>query len=222
MRQLYHYWFSPNSRKIRIALLEKELEFELVLELPWKRRYDFLVLNPAGTVPFLIEDDGSTICGNYTISEYLDEQYNASSLTGNDSAARAEVRRLTEWFDVKFYEEVSQLVINEKFMKRYLKRGDTEAAVIRFANQNIKHHLQYITYLTDRRNWLAGKNFSYADISAAAQISCIDYFGDVPWDKFPEARDWYARVKSRPSMKPILRDKVAGLLPAKHYSNPDF
>lgn len=222
MRQLYHYWFSPNSRKIRMALLEKELEFELVLELPWKRRHEFLVLNPAGTVPFLIEDDGSTICGNYTLSEYLDEQYNSQTLTGNDIQTRAEVRRLTEWFDVKFYEEVSQLVINEKFMKRYLKRGDTEAAVIRFANQNIKHHLQYITYLTDRRNWLAGNDFSYADISAAAHISCVDYFGDVPWDKFPEARDWYARIKSRPSMKPILKDKVAGLIPAKHYSNPDF
>ena len=222
MRQLYHYWFSPNSRKIRIALLEKELDFELVIELPWKRRHEFLVLNPAGTVPTLIEDDGTTICGNNTISEYLDEEYNSSSLLGENTDIRAEVRRLSEWFDVKFFEEVSQLVINEKFLKRYLKQGDTEASVIRFANQNIKHHLQYISYLTDRRNWLAGKDFSYADISAAAHLSCVDYFGDVPWDKYKEAKDWYARVKSRPSMQPILKDKVAGLMPAKHYANPDF
>jgi len=222
MRQLYYYWFSPNSRKIQMAMLEKELDFELVLELPWKRRYEFLVLNPAGTVPFLIEDDGSTICGNYTLSEYLDEKYQSRNLTGTDIQTRAEVRRLTEWFDIKFYEEVSQLVINEKFMKRYLKRGDTEAAVIRFANHNIKHHLQYITYLSDRKNWLAGNDFSFADIAAASHLSCVDYFGDVPWDKFPKAKDWYARVKSRPSMQPILKDKVAGLQPAIYYSNPDF
>ena len=222
MRQLYHYWFSPNSRKARIALLEKELDFELVLELPWKRRHDFLVLNPAGTVPTLIEDDGRTICGNSTICEYLNEAYSNKNLIGDSADIRSEVRRLTEWFDIKFYKEVSELVINEKFMKRYLKRGDTEAAVIRFANQNIKHHLQYITYLTDRRNWLAGNDFSYADIAAASHISCVDYFGDVPWEKFPEARNWYARVKSRPSMQPILKDKVAGLQPAKHYSDPDF
>lgn len=222
MRQLYHYWFSPDSRKIRISLLEKELEFELVLELPWKRRHDFLVLNPAGTVPTLIEDDGRTICGNYTISEYLNEEYDSTNLIGNSPDIRAEVRRLTDWFDIKFFNEVSELVINEKFMKRYLNRGDTEAAVIRFANQNIKHHLQYITYLTDRRNWLAGNDFSYADIAAASQISCVDYFGDVPWEKFPEARHWYARVKSRPSMQPILKDKIAGLPPSKHYNNPDF
>ena len=94
--------------------------------------------------------------------------------------------------------------------------------MIRFANQNIKHHLQYIAYLTDRRNWLAGNDFSYADIAAASHISCVDYFGDVPWEKYPEARNWYARVKSRPSMQPILKDKVAGLQPAKHYSDPDF
>ena len=100
MRQLYHSWFSPNSRKIQMAMLEKELDFELVLELPWKRRYEFLVLNPAGTVPFLIEDDGSTICGNYTLSEYLDEKYQSRNLTGTDIQTRAEVRRLTEWFDI--------------------------------------------------------------------------------------------------------------------------
>lgn len=222
MRQLYHYWFSPNSRKARIALLEKELDFDLVLELPWKRRHDFLVLNPAGTVPTLIEDDGKTICGNAAISEYLNEKYDTVNLIGESADIRTEVRRLTEWFDIKFYEEVSEIIINEKFMKRYLKRGDTEAKVIRFANQNIKHHLQYIAYLTDRRNWLAGNYFSYADIAAASHISCVDYFGDVPWEKYPEARNWYARVKSRPSMQPILKDKVAGLQPAKHYSDPDF
>ena len=80
----------------------------------------------------LTRDDGSTICGNYTLSEYLDEKYQSRNLTGTDIQTRAEVRRLTEWFDIKFYEEVSQLVINEKFMKRYLKRGDTEAAALQY------------------------------------------------------------------------------------------
>ncbi|MCC3861471.1 glutathione S-transferase family protein [Pseudemcibacter aquimaris] len=222
MRHLYHYWFSPFSRKIRIAMLEKEMEFELELELPWKRRHEFLVLNPAGTVPILIEEDGSTICGNVALTEYLDEAYDQFPLLGKTPSEKAEVRRLTEWFDDKFNTEVTELVISEKVMKRYLKMGETEAAAIRFANQNIKHHLQYISYLTDRRNWLAGDDFSYADIAAAAHISCVDFFGDVPWDHYPEARDWYARIKSRPSMQKILKDNIAGFIPSKHYSNPDF
>ncbi|MBT7582992.1 MAG: glutathione S-transferase family protein, partial [Kordiimonadaceae bacterium] len=201
MRQLYHYWFCPYSRKTRIAMLEKSLEFELKLELPWKRRHEFLILNPAGTVPVLIEEDGMTISGNNPLMEYLQETYPKQDFLGSDPQERAEVRRLVEWFDIKFNREVTDLIITEKVKKRYLKQGTTEASVIRFAGQNIKHHLQYIEYLADRRNWLAGNDFSYADISAAAHLSCVDFFGGVPWDDFKTARDWYARIKSRPSMQ---------------------
>jgi len=222
MRQLFHYWFCPFSRKIRIAMLEKSLEFELELELPWKRRHEFLILNPAGTVPLLVEEDGMTIAGNNTIMEYLEETHLEQSFLGLEPDIRAEVRRLVEWFDIKFNKEVTELVITEKVMKRYLKRGTTEASIIRFAGQNIKHHLQYIEYLTDRRSWLAGSEFSYADISAAAHISCVDYFGGVPWDDFKLARDWYARIKSRPSMQIILKDNIPGLTPSPHYKDLDF
>lgn len=222
MRQLYHYWFSPFCRKIRISLTEKNLDFELILELPWKRRHEFLLLNPAATLPLYKDEDGLVIVGTNAITEHLEENHLPADLLGDDASSRAEVRRLIEWFDVKFYHEVSHLIITEKVMKRFLKRGQTDASVIRCANQNIKHHLQYIEYLTDRRNWLAGDNFSYADISAAAHISCVDYFGDVVWEKFPIARDWYARIKSRPSMQVILNDNIPGLTPANHYRDLDF
>lgn len=222
MRHLYHYWFCPLSRKIRLAMLEKSMEFELILELPWKRRHEYLILNPAGTVPLLVEEDGATITGANPIAEYIEETIPEPSFLGETPVERAEVRRLIDWFDVKFNQEVTDLFITERVTKRYLKRGNTEASVIRYASQNIKHHLQYIEYLSDRRNWLAGNSFSYADISAAAHISCVDYFGDVPWENFQTAREWYARVKSRPSMQNILKDNIAGLVPAKHYRDPDF
>lgn len=222
MRKLYHYWFCPFSRKIRIALFEKQIECELNLELPWKRRHEFLMINPAGTVPAFIDDDETVIASTPAISEYLDNIYPAPHLTGDDPKVAAEVRRLVEWFDGKFYREVTELVISEKVTKRFLKRGTPQAKSIRYASQNIKPHLQYIEYLTDRRNWLAGNDFSYADISAAAHLSCIDYFGDVPWENFQAARDWYARIKSRPSMQFILKDNISGLIPAPHYRDLDF
>ncbi len=222
MRKLFHYWFCPLSRKIRIALFEKDVEFDLELELPWKRRHEFLMINPAGTVPVLQDVDDVTVSGVTAISEYLDEVYGGPHLTGTDPVVASEVRRLVDWFDLKFNREVTELIINEKVMKRFLKRGTAEAKAIRYAGQNIKPHLQYIEYLTDRRNWLAGKDFSYADISAAAHLSCIDYFGDVPWENFQAARDWYARVKSRPSMQLILKDNISGLIPAPHYRDLDF
>ena len=61
-----------------------------------------------------------------------------------------------------------------------------------------------------------------ADIAAAAQLSCPDYIDLVPWETFPPVKDWYARLKSRPSMRPILRDRIDGLPPPAHYDNPDF
>ena len=83
-------------------------------------------------------------------------------------------------------------------------------------------HLDYIAWLVERRVWLAGDGFSLADMAAAAQLSCIDYIGDVPWSRHEGARDWYARVKSRPSFRALLDDRLPGLLPASHYDDLDF
>ena len=73
-----------------------------------------------------------------------------------------------------------------------------------------------------RRRWLAGDEFSLADIAAAAHLSVIDYLGDVPWERHEAARDWYARIKSRPSFRPLLADYIAGVPPPKHYADLDF
>lgn len=205
-----------------MALMEKEIEFELVLELPWARRRDFLALNPAGTVPVLAQPNGPTLSGSYSIREYFEETHPEHPLLGTTAEERAEVRRLTDWFDVKFNEEVTSLLITEKVMKRFLKLGVPEASNIRCAAINIKQHLKYIEYLAERRNWLGGSEISYADITAAAHLSCIDYLGDVPWDNYLGAKDWYARIKSRPSFRPLLKDLIAGLPPVPHYKNLDF
>ena len=93
---------------------------------------------------------------------------------------------------------------------------------LRAAFLNISYLLQYITYLTERRLWLAGSQMSLADLTAAAHLSCLDYLGDVPWDDHPEAKDWYARIKSRPSFRNLLTDHIPGLPPPKHYGNLDF
>jgi len=203
-------------------LAEKGLEFDLKLELTWNRRHDFMVLNPAGTLPVLVEEKGHVFAGPYSISEYLHEKYPDIDLLGQSKKDRAETRRLTEWFDVKFNHEVTELLVTEKILKGFLKRGMPDAAFIRAGAQNIKHHLKYIEYLADRRNWLAGDQFSMADISAAAHLSCVDYLGDIPWADFKIAKEWYARVKSRPSVQPLLKDTIAGLKPADHYRNLDF
>ncbi|PPR70486.1 MAG: hypothetical protein CFH03_01794 [Alphaproteobacteria bacterium MarineAlpha3_Bin2] len=222
MRILYHLWMSPQCRKVRVALLEKRLEFDLRAENVWERRDEFLALNPASDIPVLVETDGTALSGSDAICEFLDEVHPEPPLIGHQPIARAEVRRLVHWFDEKFNAEVTENLVGEKMTKRYLGKGGPSSKAVRAGHANIHSHLDYIGYLTERRTWLAGDDFSLADIAAAAHLSSIDYLGDVPWAEHEEAKDWYARIKSRPSFRSILEDNIPGAPPQKHYANLDF
>lgn len=205
-----------------MVLAEKHLEFDMKVEKVWERRPEFLALNPAGTVPVLIEEDGAVLADSNAISEYLDEVHGGRLVLGKAPLERAEVRRLVAWFDQKFGREVSDLVLNEKFLKRFLGLGQPDGTAIRAGLANLHYHLDYIGFLAERRNWLAGEEFSLADIAAGAHVSCLDYLGDVPWEQHSGAREWYARLKSQPSFRAILADHIPGAPPPKHYANLDF
>jgi glutathione S-transferase len=82
--------------------------------------------------------------------------------------------------------------------------------------------MEYIDYLADNNNYLAGKNLSLADLTAAAHLSVVDYLGDVPWADYKNAKIWYAKIKSRPSFKDILKDTIRGMPPSPNYKNLDF
>lgn len=222
MRVLYHLSLSPFCRKVRILLNEKKVEFELRAEQVWDRRPAFLALNPAGEVPVLVEPDGAVVCDSTTICEYLDEVEPEPRLMGGGPSERAEIRRLVAWFDRKFNREVTENLVGEKIDKRFLGRGVPDSSAIRAGLANIHVHLDYIGYLIRDRRWLAGEELSLADITAAAHLSAVDYLGDVPWEEHEEAKDWYARIKSRPSLRPLLADHIPGAPPPKHYADLDF
>ncbi|MCF4165995.1 glutathione S-transferase family protein [Zavarzinia compransoris] len=222
MRILHHMPLSPFSRKVRLALKEKGLDFELSQERVWERRPEFLALNPAGQVPVLEDEGGQVVADSSAIVEYLDEVYPERPMLGRNAAERAETRRIVAWFDGKFHAEVGLNLVFEKVTKRFFGLGNPDSAALRIGKQFIGPHLDYIAELSERRRWLAGSEFGLADIAAAAHLSCIDYLGDVPWEDFPRAKDWYARVKSRPSFRPLLADSVAGMRAPPHYADLDF
>jgi glutathione S-transferase len=173
-------------------------------------------------VPVLIEPDGTVLADANAIAEYLDEVHREKLLLGLNPVDRAEVRRLVGWFDVKFNREVTENLVGEKLMKRLTRIGTPNSGAIRAGHANIGYHLDYIGYLVERRRWLAGDHFSLADIAAAAHLSAVDYLGDVPWDHHEPAKEWYARIKSRPSFRPLLADQIPGVPPPAHYADLDF
>lgn len=221
-RVLYQLWLSPFCRKVRLALAEKKLDFELKVEKVWERRRDFLKINPSGEVPVLVDEDGTVVCDSHNICSYLDARYPERKLMGASLAEQIEIGRLVAWFDRKFNDEVTEYLVGEKMMKRFLKMGQPDGQKIRAGHSNIHYHLDYISYLATRRKWLAGDAFTLADIVAASHLSAVDYIGDVPWDHHKDARDWYARVKSRPSFRQLLEDHIPGAAPVAHYADIDF
>lgn len=222
MRMLYHTNLSPFCRKVRLLLKEKGLGFELICENPWDRKLDLFALNPAGELPVLVEDNGVTISGTYAICEYLEEAYPHVTLLGNTLVERVEVRRLVDWFDHKFDYEVTKNILFEKVFKNYVGGGEPNSKNIRQGAQQMLYHLDYIGLLARERCFLAGENLTLADLAAASHLSALDYLGDVPWDYNGDAHNWYAIMKSRPSMRCILGERIRGVRPPEYYENPDF
>jgi len=221
MRRLYHLPLSPFSRKVRLVLAEKKIDVELVEERPWERRLDYLRQNPAGKVPML-KIDGLVLAASPAIVEYIEETHPQPPLLPTTPAERAEVRRLASWFDDKFHHEVTVNLLYERVNKKLMKTGYPDSARIKAGSKNIKYHLDYMGWLLDQRRWLAGEQMSLADFAAAAQLSCLDYVGDVDWNRNQAVRDWYSKIKSRPAFRPILADHIPGFTPPPHYADLDF
>jgi len=221
MLKLLHFPLCPYSRKVRLALAEKELKAEAEAIEPWLYRDDLKTGNPAAEVPVL-EDRNRIIVDSAVIVEYLEETQRGQSLHGKDAGQRAEIRRLMAWFDKKFVRDVTDLIWHEKLIKRLRDKATPDSAAVRRGLVNIHEHLDYIDYLFDQNHWLGGDELTLADLTAAAQLSVLDYMGDVPWDKHQGAKLWYAKIKSRPSFRPLLADRLPSIRPVTHYDDLDF
>jgi glutathione S-transferase len=224
-RTLHHFPLDPASRQVRLALGEKRLPFTDVAVRYWERPRELTKLNPSGMTPVLVETNGADqliLCESRAILDHLEEANPEPPLLGREPAERAETRRLLQWFDRKFDFEVGGFLLHEKMEKRLLGLGSPELANLRQGREALKNHLFYIDRLLAERDWLAGRRLSLADFAAAAHLSVIDYFGDVPWADFPQVKTWYMKLKSRPAFRPLLLDRWPGLTPAPHYDDLDF
>ncbi|WP_375692345.1 glutathione S-transferase family protein [Bartonella sp. AP4SXKL] len=230
MLTLFHSPLSSASRFIRLILGEYGVTTQLIEEYEWARRHEFLALNPAGHVPVFLDEHEVPLSGPLVICEYLDETHGSlrqeNKLFPENPLDRAEVRRLNDWFLNKFENEATRHIVRERIHKREMPLaiggGAPNSQILRNARANILPHMNYLNWLCASRDSLVGSSLSYADLAAAASISVLDFLGEIDWEQSPAAKDWYMRIKSRPSFRSLLTDRVRGIVASAHYADLDF
>jgi glutathione S-transferase len=93
---------------------------------------------------------------------------------------------------------------------------------VRAGRTALRATLPALGALAESRGFMAGKQLTLADLALAAHVSALDYYGEIPWPEFPAMTEWYYRLKSRPSFRTLLSDRVPGQPPALHYGELDF
>lgn len=222
---LHHFPLDPASRQARLALGEKKLAFTERVVKYWEHDPLFHALSPTGRPPVLEIGEGDRrypVCELMAVLDWIETNGGRPSLLSSDPAERAETLRLRSWFDRKFEMEVDAPILYERMEKRLQRLGPPEADPLRQGRGALKEHLAYLDGLLSRRDWLAGRELSQADLAAAAHLSVLDYFGEVAWRSWPTLKTWYMRLKSRPSFRPLLADRLPGMAPVEHYADLDF
>lgn len=224
MKRLYHWPLDPAGRLVRLALGEKDEGFEVLESPPWSAHPDVPRLAHGAVAPALVEIDSEPrmfACGTRAICEYLEETSSGRVLLPSDPAARAEVRRLWAWIEAAC-EEVTDTLLTERVMQWVRRDRHPDSARLRRGAHALRGRLTFLNGLLELNGYLACRELTLADLAAAAHLSAYDYFGDVEWNAVPELKDWYARIKSRPSFRPLLADRLQAVRPVAHYTDLDF
>ena len=219
---LHHYYLCSSSRYIRLILEEHKITYETQLENNWKPQKDFLELNPAGHLPVLVNEENFPIIGANSCIEYIKDLELGTKLFVDNYREKAEINRLVHWFDVIFKKEVFDPIIYEKVFSRIVDNITPNSENIRAALDNLDFHLQYFNYLLNSKNYFINDELTYLDFLAAANFSVLDYLGLLNLKSYSNLREWYFKVKSRPSFKTLLKDQIIGLNPHENYKNMDI
>jgi glutathione S-transferase len=195
MIKLYTFPQSSNSRKVRIALIEKGLEFERIpIDLTKKEQKnpEYLKINPFGQVPAL-DDEGFIVYDSTVINEYLEDEYPYPPLLPKDSDGRARARMMEDFRDNLFNLASTQL--NRELRKP---EGERNPQTIESAKAEIVKCFDRIEKELQGREYLAGE-FSLADIAFMPNLDSLERMNIAIDAKYKNVLAWIARLKARPS-----------------------
>lgn len=224
MKLLYHWPLDPGSRLVRLMLGEKGQSASLVEASPWEAHSDVQRLAPGATVPALVDQgaEGRVVaCGTRAICEHIEETLATPRLLPAKHSDRAEVRRMWAYIEDRF-SEINASLLNERASQWMNRDHRPNSNALRTGSHALRGQLTFLNALIEQRGYLACRSLSLADFAASAHLSAYDYFGDVEWNAVPDLKNWYARIKSRPSFRPLLADRLSAVRPVSHYDNLDF
>ena len=212
-RALYALSSDPNSRFVRLVLAE--------LRLPFSLKSPESLGEGIQDIPTLQDESGVHVAYASCIAEYLDEAYEGG-LIGPDPVTRAQIRQVWRYIEGPFSDRVTQPLIYERVHRRMSGLGAPDSRAIQKASAAKEYYFRELERLIDMDIWIAGANLSVADLSLAAQISLLDYLGLIDWQAYGTLAAYYSRLKSRPSMRPMLSDRLEGINPSSTYADLDF
>jgi glutathione S-transferase len=213
MRRLVHLLLSPPSRFARLLIAEKRLTCDPVAPEELSEH-----------LPLFIDQDGSRAQGLWAIVDHLEGTYPEHSLIPEGPVARAESLRLLDWAMGPLLESVTRRIVYEKAAQRFTGAAVHRAPdmeIVRKGREALRTELALIGATAEQNGYLATRECTLGDLAVAAHVSALDYFGEVPWAEFPAAAEWYMRMKSRPSFRSLLADRVPGQPPVAHYADLD-
>jgi glutathione S-transferase len=232
--ELYHSVNSVCAQKVRVALAEKGLDYESHLMTLRGDQFDpaYMKLNPNGVVPTLVHD-GRVVIESSVILYYLDEAFPEPPLMPREPLERARVRMVNKlideyvhnsctiltfatafrpWFAELTGEEIDQRLARSPLRKRTEYKRDVALYGLdsKYAREALEHHAKLLRLIAGAEGgWLAGPDFSLADIAAVPYVLRLELLRMARlWDAHPGVAAWYKRVLARPSVKQAILDPM--------------
>lgn len=197
--QLYVSLTSPYARKVRIAAIEKQVPFEMIVEVPWNEDTMITNINPLGKVPVWILANGKALFDSRVIVEYLDGVSTTGNLMPVDLLERIEVKR---WEALAEGVMDAALVIFAERKKRPIELQYPNWIARQFGK--IHRGLKTLSDELSDREFYFGDKLSIADIAVASALGYIGlrFNDDFNWQQeYPVLAEHYRRLMQRHSFK---------------------
>jgi len=197
--KLYYNTTSPAARKVTIAasLLGIELEKQVVDTFRGENQSpEFLLLNPNGKVPVLVDDD-FVLWESNAIIQYLEAKKPNAALYPEDARARADITRWQSWHQSHWGPACGPYVF-ENVVKKFRGLGDPDPDVLAKAAVDFNRFGRVLDGHLATRRWLVGDGLTFADISVAPMLMYAE-LGRFPLDAFPHIKRWFAQIETLPA-----------------------